>query len=121
MTYHPDKSRYPEIFKILSSSLGLMPGTAAQWWHAIAKSTHADTIAIRGLYQLYSTWATGRDNLCRVYVSQLSARRLVESLEALWAEGLLDRRTTTEIEERIFALTDQAGIWRLAQEANHAA
>jgi len=116
-----DKSKFPEISKILVKNLGLSPGTAYQWWHAVEKSTHADTVAVRGLYQLYSTWKSSYTRLCQVYVTQLSARRLVESLEALWAEGLLSRRTATEVEECIFRLTDQDGVWLLAQDVNHAA
>jgi len=116
-----NRAKIPEVFHILATNLRLAPGTAYQWWIAMEKSQHADTIAVKNLYQLYSVMPAKREQLWSVYVVQLNAHRLVASLEALWCEGLLPRLTATEIEEEIFRLTDREGIWLLAEELGRAA
>ena len=111
-----NRAKIPEVFQILSTNLRLAPGTAYQWWIAMERSQHADTIAIKNLYQLYSVMPTKQEQLWSVYVNQLNAHRLVDSIEALWVGGLLPRLTATQIEEEIFRLTDHAGVWRLAEQ-----
>lgn len=97
----------PPLWVMLARAHQIDAPLAKAWWIALCRSRWQETCAWRQAVMLHGELGDPERFSATVWTPQ----RLIGILEALCQERLLDRHSTTRLEEALFVCVSATGTW----------
>jgi hypothetical protein len=101
----------PPVYTKLAAFWGLNADEARRVWSALKQAQAPPAVAFRQYLVFYDDNRAYRSEAQHMLHTICAPKRLLAILEGLQEEGLLSRRETTAVEERIFQAVDAHGRW----------